>query len=90
MLLMRNDNVLIKVVREDIEKKVDLVLPESVKKDDQLTNAKFIIDDFDVDYPDNKGLKVGKQIYFAPFVSRIPVDKDHFILKQEDIVAIEK
>ena len=89
-LLMRNDNILIKVVREDVEKKVELLLPDSVKQDEKLTNAKFIIDDFDVDYPANEGLKVGKQIWFNPFTSRVQVDADHFILKQEDILAVMK
>lgn len=87
---MRNDNVLIKVVREDVEKKVELLLPDSVKQDEKLSNAKFFIDDFDADYPDNKGLAVDKQIWFNPFTSRVQVDADHFILKQEDILAVMK
>lgn len=89
-LLMRNDNILVRVEREDIEKKVDLVLPDSVKQDDKMTKAKFYVDDFDVDYPSNKGLAINKQIWFSPFVTRIQVDENHFILKQEDIVAISK
>ena len=85
-LLMRNDNVLIKVVRKIDE--TNIILPDAVKQNDEITQAKFIVDDFDVDWPANEGLSVNRQVYFSPFAARIPVDQDHFILKQEDIVAI--
>ena len=85
-LIMRNDNVLIKVVHEEKDSKI--VLPESVKNNDELTHAKFIIDDFDDTVSANVGLSLNKQVFFSPFAVRTPIDKDHFVIKQEDILAV--
>ena len=85
-LIMRNDNVLIKVVHEEKDSKI--VLPESVKSNDELTHAKFIIEDFDDSVPANVGLSLNKQVFFNPFTVRTPIDKDHFVIKQEDILAV--
>ena len=85
-LIMRNDNVLIKVVHEEKDSKI--VLPEPVKSNDELTHAKFIIEDFDDGVPANVGLSLNKQVFFNPFAVRTPIDKDHFVIKQEDILAV--
>ena len=85
-LIMRNDNVLIKVVHEEKDSKI--VLPESVKSNDELTHAKFIIEDFDDSVSANVGLSLNKQVFFNPFAVRTPIDKDHFVIKQEDILAV--
>ena len=85
-LCMRNDNVLIKIVRKIDE--TNIILPDAVKQNDEVTKARFVIEDFDAGVAENKDLKINRQVYFSPFAARVTVDQDHFILKQEDIVAI--